>query len=230
MHKMKYRPTILNILAGGIMIWMIVQLIVFSISSPGAGGEAWGGVAIISLIILSIIGLAVDFLIQFVTKKLTTKNQHLIRNGIGLVLLIGIYYFAQNHDRELRVIIPNDYNDAVGIVYNFPEADKLPLNLLTLNSKVDMPESGIIFTSSKIKENDIPYTKFITANGDQRQLPVHGLWERRYSDEIRMKYKGEFLTVRIINVGDEEEGKEKITACEKRIRNKLKEYSTQHDV
>ena len=227
---MKYRPTILNVLSGGLLIWMIIQFIIFTINSTGAGGEAWGVVAIIVLVFLSIIGLGIDFLIQLGTKKLKTKNQHITRNGIGLILLIGLYYFNQNHRRDLNIIIPNDYNNAIGIVYDFPESDKLPVNILTLHSNVELPKSGLIFTSSRMKDNDIPHTKFINENGDLRYLGVNGIWERRYSDEIQIDYKGGLVTVRIINVGDEETGREKIAECETIIRNKLKKYATQQGV
>lgn len=206
---------------------MIIQLIIFLITSTGVGGEAWGGVAIIYLILLSLIGLSVDFVIQYLTKKQKAKNRHVLRNGIGLLLLIGLYYFFQNINRELIITIPNDYDKTVGIIYDFPDSDKLPVNILTLNSSIELLESGLIFTNSSIRKGDLSYTKFVTKSGEFISLTINGIWERRYSREIYINYKGTILTVRIINVGEEENGIEKIAECEKSIREQLKKYETQ---
>jgi hypothetical protein len=216
---MHFSFTILNILSVGVAITMLINIIYLSITE--ADGGSWSTVAMISILGLALGILAFDFVIQFITQNASPTPRFIIRNGIAILVLIGLYYFNQNYKRRLIITVPNDYEDAVGIVYNFPDAKPLPRNLLTLHSNIQLPESGIIFTSSEKRKNDIPSTKFFTQDGKQKFLTLLGKWEMRYSRDIDLSCEGTPLTVRIINVGEYEGGDKRIADFELKIREEV---------
>ena len=222
---MNYKVTILNIAS----VLLCIGTIGYTLFNFGelTKGEGWGLIVVFYLLIFASIVAALDFLIQFLTRKTQRLKRILIRNLFGLIVLFSIYYVERIINHDLIVNVPNDYNDAVALVYNVPNAQRLPTNILTLNSSISLPIDGIIFTKSSIRINDIPYTDFIRENG--LEVSITGSWNNIYSDEILLDCKGKTVTVRISHLG-KENGEKKINQKLKEIKEKLKKYCAQQQI
>ncbi|MBK9639329.1 MAG: hypothetical protein IPO63_16575 [Bacteroidetes bacterium] len=65
-------------------------------------------------------------------------------------------------ERTKIFIIPDQRNfEFIVTIYNFEDADKLPVELFTWTYEIEIPENGILLTSSKIN-SDLPNTKVFT--------------------------------------------------------------------
>src|SRR5690554_2106140 len=220
--KMKNRLTILNI-ASGLLLIGVIGYTIFNYGELSKG-EGWGVVAMIGLFIIACVGLIIDLIIQFSTKNIRPRKRFIIRNIIGLLILISAYYVERINSNDLTINVPNDYNDAVAVVYSVPNAPKLSKNILTLNSKIKMPTDGIILTKTNIRYNDIPYTHFIRENGTE--ISISGTWNNLYSDQIPINCNGKTVIVRISHLGTEN-GEKKINKKLKDVKEKLEKYCAQ---
>ena len=210
---MNYSLTLLNLVCGGIILWSISQFIFFPKNTTD-----WGGVAIITLGLGGLLGLGIDGVIQFATKNSAPTHRFLWRNGLEILLLVGFYYYSQNHEKKLTIVIPNDYEGTIGIVYDFPDSEPLRKNMFTLHSEVELPKSGIFFTSSKMRKYKIVYKDLMKRRDDYGNSNGKGSWARRYSGDLEIIHKGHTFQVRIINIGFTKDAKSKIAECKQRIK------------
>lgn len=146
---MKYKITPLNIACGILLI-----LAIYCFIKPGTWG--FGMIAGIFLLIATILTLGIDFLFQNIFKK----KSNLFIFEFLIIALFFLFYFIPK--RTKTYIIPDNFKDKYIItVYDFPNKNKLPEGW---NYKIKIPENGILFTSSK-KKDDLRNTDFITYSG-----------------------------------------------------------------
>lgn len=218
---MKYRPTILNLVSGILFIWMIIEWIKYAATTTGAGGEAWGGVAIISLLSIAVLGLVVDFIVQLFTRQLSIKLRVITRNLVGILVLSCVYYLNRSSVRHLTLTVPNEYENLVAMVSNVPKEKRLKTNLITLNKKATLPASGIIYTSSKMIYNDLVQTKFKTKNGQQLSIFNNSIG-RSWANIIEYDCNNEIVQIRVYNLGSREGQEQKIDTLINQILDELK--------
>jgi len=143
------------------LILMIISIILaIQIIFSESDGQGWG-----LLLVFALVGFAIGFLIvDLLLKKFVQnwKKTLLIESGI-ILLLIGWY---QYHNRSLIFELPENFSkDYVTIIYNVNDENELGINVFTMNKILQVPEDGIILTSSDISEN-LPQTDFKTFNGE----------------------------------------------------------------
>ena len=111
------------------------------------------------LLPISLIGLLLDFFGQ----KTIIIYSRLFLLEIGVILLIFFGFAWQ--ERTKIFIIPDQRNfEFIVTIYNFEDSDKLPVELFTWTYEKEIPENGILLTSSKIN-SDLPNTKIFTKSG-----------------------------------------------------------------
>ena len=141
-----------------LMIIAIIQAVQIFFSE--SDGQGWG-----MLLAFALIGFAIGFLVVDLLIKKFIKNWKkvmLIESGIVL-LFIGWY---QYQNRPLIFELPENFNqNYVTIIYEVDNANELGINAFTLRKKIEVPEDGIILTSSKISEI-LPKTDFKSFEGE----------------------------------------------------------------
>ncbi len=141
-----------------LMIFSIIWAIKIFLNE--SDGQGWG-----LLIAFSLIGFAIGFLIvDFLLKKFVKNWKKVILIESGIVILFIGWYRYQN--RPLIFELPENFNqDYVTVIYEVDNANELGINAFTLRKKIQVPEDGIILTSSQISEN-LPKTDFKSYNGE----------------------------------------------------------------
>lgn len=123
-------------------------------------GQGWGLLISFALIGFAVVFLIVDLLLKRFVKN--WKKVFLIQSGIVL-LLIGWYRYQ---NRPLIFELPENFSqEYVTVIYNVENENEFEINAFTLRKKIQVPENGIILTSSDISEN-LPKTDFRTADGE----------------------------------------------------------------
>ena len=158
--KRKYKLTLLSIISFVLSIWMTFQLIDFFNNSTGSGGEAWGGITIISLLALGLFGLFIDYILQILIKNYWTTNI------IELLLIFFLIVYIKMYNKEKIVVIPNGFKGYFTIVYGVDNEKPLYNYKWNFGYKVIIPETGILFTSTKLKD-DIWSTRIIWESGEE---------------------------------------------------------------
>jgi hypothetical protein len=136
--KMKYRITPLIIVSLGLILFAIYLLI------SGRGGNLGPLVGIVS-IIAGILCLLPYFLFRKVF-KLNIGRQ--IVTELFLIIIVAFIYYRVNEKVILH--LPRNFQGHILVVYGVDNNPKLQTkNIFNPNIDVDVPESGIILTSTK---------------------------------------------------------------------------------
>jgi energy-coupling factor transporter transmembrane protein EcfT len=141
-----------------LMVFAIIQALQILFSE--SDGQGWG-----LLLVFALIGFAIGFLIVDLIIKRFIKNwKKVMLVEIGIVLLIIGWY--QYQKRPMIFELPENYSqNYVTIIYEVENEKELGISALTLRKKIEVPEDGIILTSSKISES-LPKTDFKTFDGE----------------------------------------------------------------
>jgi hypothetical protein len=149
---MKYKPTPINIICG----LLIIASIYFAIF-PGPMG--FGFLGLFYLLPIAIFGLLLDYLGQKTIKGY--KRVFLIEIGIVCVIAFGFVW----QERTKTYIIPDQRDfEFVVTIYDVKDSEELPVNFFTWTYEKEIPENGILLTSSRIN-SDLPKTEMFTKAG-----------------------------------------------------------------
>jgi hypothetical protein len=152
---MRYKPTLFNITCT-----FLIGLSIYGWINSGPFG--FGFLGMIYIFPIAIIGLIIDFIGQ---KKLKYLQLFSIELFILLVLTIG---FLRTERTKEYIVDENSDLEYIVCIYRVPNAEPLPVNIFTWTYQINVPESGIIMTSSKISQ-DLPKTKVFTRSGKSVQ-------------------------------------------------------------
>jgi len=149
---MRYRPTPLNIVSG-----LLIGFSIYSAIRPGPMG--FGIMALLYVLPIGLIGLVADFFLQKFQKSY-------IRTFTVEVLFIGLVAFGYSWTQRTKTfIIPDKLSsNYIVTIYGVDTAPKLPLDFLTWNYEIKMPDDGILLTSSNFSR-DLPETEMKTYSG-----------------------------------------------------------------
>lgn len=121
--------------------------------------SGWGFVAAIYLIPIALIVLVIDFLLKKGISKLSKVV--LIELMIISVLTVAYYY----GERTKTLVVPNNFDkEYVSIVYGVQKEKGLSISPLTWSKSIEIPENGILLTSSSFNTN-LPETKMKFESG-----------------------------------------------------------------
>lgn len=149
---MKYKPTPINIICG-----LLIIASIYSAIFPGPMG--FGFLGLFYLLPIAIFGLLVDYLGQ----KTIKSYPRLFLIEIGIVAIISFGFVWQ--ERTKIYIIPDQRDfEFVVTIYNVEDTEELPVNFFTWTYKKEIPENGVLLTSSKIS-SDLPKTEMFTKSG-----------------------------------------------------------------
>lgn len=117
------------------------------------------------LIVLALFGISIVlFIADLILKRLIKNWSKILIIEFSIIILIFGFYHYQN--RPLIFVLPNNFSkEYVTVIYNVDKENKLGINDFMLWKKVQVPENGIIFTSSNISET-LPRTEFKTSDGE----------------------------------------------------------------
>lgn len=204
---MDYQLSIVNLASALFFIFLIGSGILCH--KDLTDGEGWGMVALIGLSVFPALGLSFDFLIQLSTMSLEGTNQIITRNGLGLLFAVVLYYYNQYHSAHIIITAPDDFTGAIALVYQVPHAPKLSRNLFTLDVKLQLPKSGMIFTRSKAWKQDISKLRFIRKDGSsiislgKDKNGYYQFLPNEISDMQTFQHRGQEIIVRIKNIGSD---------------------------
>jgi hypothetical protein len=135
---------------------LLVGLGTYGAINPGTWG--FGLLASFYLIPIALIVFGLDSFIR----NLTNRRKQLLSEFI----VIGIIYFSYEYSERCKTfIIPDNSNyDFIATVYNLDNQQELPTSIFTWNYEIDIPENGIILTST-LKISDLPSTIIRTVSG-----------------------------------------------------------------
>lgn len=149
---MKYKPTPINIICG-----LLIIASIYSAIFPGPMG--FGFLGLFYLLPIAIFGLLLDYLGQ----KTIKSYPRLFLIEIVIVAIISFGFVWQ--ERTKIYIIPDQRNfEFVVTIYNVEDTEELPVNFFTWTYKKEIPENGVLLTSSKIS-SDLPKTEMFTKSG-----------------------------------------------------------------
>lgn len=149
---MKYKPTPINIICGLLIIASIYGAIY-----PGPMG--FGFLGLFYLLPIALFGLLLDYFGQ----KTIKSYPRLFLVELGLLTLISFGFVWQ--ERTKTYIIPDQRDfEFIVTIYNVEDSEKLPVDLFTWTYEKEIPENGILLTSSPIN-SDLPKTKVFTKAG-----------------------------------------------------------------
>jgi hypothetical protein len=172
---MKYKPTPLNISSV-----IVIGFTIYAAINPGS--EGWGILGLIYIFPFALLGLFIDFLIQKFSKRYVWV---LISEFILIGLLVFGYFLTE---RKKILILPNNFNNHIVIIYGIETAPRLPISFLTWNYIVKIPKNGILLTSTKV-EDDFSETKMITSTGIELNSDKTNLGFVKFSNS-EIKFKG----------------------------------------
>ena len=144
-----------------LLILMIISIIwAIYIFFTESDGQGWG-----LLIAFALIGFAVVFfIVDLLLKKFVKNWKKILLIESGIVFLLFGWYQYQN--RPLIFELPKNFSkDYVTVIYNVDNEKEFGINAFTWRKKLQVPEDGIILTSSGISEN-LPQTDFKTFEGE----------------------------------------------------------------
>lgn len=149
---MRYRPTPLNIASG-----IIIGFAIYVGFNPGPMG--FGILGLIYLLPIGLFSLLIDYGIQKLSKKYIWTFS--IEAFIVVFLILGYSWT----ERTKTLIIPDNIDsDYIVTIYGVENAQKLPVTILSWEYKLEVPENGILLTSSD-PGLDLPKTKMYTKSG-----------------------------------------------------------------
>ena len=119
----------------------------------------FGFLGLFYLLPIAIFGLLLDYLGQ----KTIKSYPRLFLIEIVIVAIISFGFVWQ--ERTKIYIIPDQRNfEFVVTIYNVEDTEELPVNFFTWTYKKEIPENGVLLTSSKIS-SDLPKTEMFTKSG-----------------------------------------------------------------
>ncbi|WP_139856800.1 MULTISPECIES: hypothetical protein [Flavobacteriaceae] len=125
----------------------IISLI-YSIYILITDGQDWGIFIVFALFVIAV----VFFLIDFGIKKWLKNYKKIFITQLTLILVFAMIYGYQYRTKTL--IIPTDFDkEYVTIIYGVENSKDLFISAITLNKKIEIPENGILLTSSDFNEN-----------------------------------------------------------------------------
>lgn len=138
--------TLLKI-ASIVLIIYVIYLVINYIIKQDRSLDNWGGVAAISLFFFGLVGLAIDWLfLRFI-------SNYWIVMGIEAGIL-GIIFFLDFYNRqEKTIIIPDNFQGYITIIYNVKGEKPLYKYPITLSYEIEIPDNGIKFTSTTHKRD-----------------------------------------------------------------------------
>lgn len=149
---MKYKLTPIN-LSCGVLIGFSIYGAIFS------GPFGFGFLGVFYLLPIGLVGLGVDYIGQRMIKKYL--NLFLIELAILGILIVGY----SRTERTKTFIIPDQRNfEFVVTIYGVEQTEELPANIMTWNYEKEVPETGIILTSTELNL-DLPQTEMFTKSG-----------------------------------------------------------------
>lgn len=123
-------------------------------------GQQWEFLIVLALFGTSIILLIADLIL----KRFVKKWRKILIIEFSIIFIFFGFYKYQN--RPLIFVLPDNFsNEYVTVIYNVDKENKLGINDFTLWKKIQVPENGIILTSSNINET-LPRTEFKTSDGE----------------------------------------------------------------
>ncbi len=149
---MKYKLTPINLTCG-----ILIGFSIYGAIFPGPFG--FGFLGVFYLLPLGLFGLGVDYIGQRTIKKYL--NLFLIEFVILGILTIGY----TRTERTKKFIIPDQRNfEFVVTIYGVEQTEELPVNFWTWNYEKEIPEAGILLTSTGLNL-DLPQTEMFTKSG-----------------------------------------------------------------
>jgi hypothetical protein len=142
----RIKPTPLFIISIGLILFAIYTLLFFK--DP----EGWGILGAIIFVSGGLIGLIIYLVLRVLCK---TKVWTQIILEIIIIASLIFYDFKRDSFKEIE--IPTNFNGFVLIIYGVQNSPKLTIPFYSNKVKLNIPESGIISTSSDI--NDIKITR-----------------------------------------------------------------------
>ncbi len=149
---MKYKPTPVNIIC-----WLLVIASIYGAIFPGPMG--FGFLGLFYLLPIAIFGFLLDNLGQRTIQSY--KRLFLIEFGLVGVIAFGFAW----QERTKTYIIPDQRSfEFVVTIYDVKDSEELPVNFFTWTYEKEIPENGILLTSSRIN-SDLPKTEMFTKTG-----------------------------------------------------------------
>jgi hypothetical protein len=149
---MKYKPTPINIVC-----WLLVIASIYGAIFPGPMG--FGFLGLFYLLPIAIFGFLLDNLGQRTIQSY--KRLFLIEFGLVGVIAFGFAW----QERTKTYIIPDQRSfEFVVTIYDVKDSEELPVNFFTWTYEKEIPENGILLTSSRIN-SDLPKTEMFTKAG-----------------------------------------------------------------
>jgi energy-coupling factor transporter transmembrane protein EcfT len=141
----------------------IIYAIIIVIKEKELG---WGIFAVVTLIVIGII----LFLIDFGLKKWLKNYKKIFLTELLISIVVIVIYNYQFRAKIL--VIPSDFDkEYVTIIYGVDNSKDLSISAFTWNKKIEIPNSGILLTSSDFNENlpetDIKMDSGIYLNSDE---------------------------------------------------------------
>ncbi|WP_010518575.1 hypothetical protein [Croceivirga radicis] len=141
----------------------IIYAIVIVIKEKELG---WGIFAVITLIVIGIVLFGIDFGL----KKWLKNYKKIFLTELLISIVIVVIYNYQFRTKIL--LIPSDFDkEYVTIIYGVENSKDLSISAFTWNKKIEIPNSGILLTSSDFNENlpetDIKMDSGIYLNSDE---------------------------------------------------------------
>jgi uncharacterized membrane protein YjjP (DUF1212 family) len=135
---MKYKTTPLLIISISLLLIGVYCLV------SGAGGNLGG-----LIVILSIILAGICFTLYYFSSKLFKTNlwQQVVAEFILIIIAVFVYYTT---NEKICLHIPQNFQGHIIVVWGVENKPKLKTrNILSPNIDINVPESGILFISSK---------------------------------------------------------------------------------
>lgn len=149
---MKYKLTPINITCGLLIIASIYGAIY-----PGPMG--FGVLGLFFLLPIALFGL----LLEYFGQKTIKNYLRLFLVELALLMLLSFGFIWQ--ERTKIYIIPDQREfEFIVTIYNVEDSEKLQIDLFTWTYEKEIPDNGILLTSSN-KESDLPQTKVFTKSG-----------------------------------------------------------------
>ncbi len=151
---MRYKPTPINLASVALIVWTIWTY------NPQGDSEGWGTLALIVLVGFGVLGLAVDYAIQRISKKY-------LWTFISEIILLSVLLLFMLSTERTQTLVLEGYPDErtyVTIIYEVEGEPELPINWTTWNTEFTIPKSGVLLTSSDY-DDYLPKTNMKYSDG-----------------------------------------------------------------
>ena len=140
---MKYKITPFNIISAGLIL-----LSTWTAINPDP--EGWGFFfALILILPIAVIGLLIDYFLQ---KSLTDNYKKVFFIEI-IIVILAVFSLSTTYRTKTFIIPDKLVSNHIVTVYGIENTPKLPINSLTWNCEIKIPENGILLTSSSYDDD-----------------------------------------------------------------------------